>query len=103
VIAMAVTDLEIFSAPEIKGSKCRQCGSTLERLLSGRWCDFCCNLQGDKMTIDSLLEEFDRLSLEGTLIRSSEAHSLLQDMLDDAYNNGYDEGFSNDDCGDSEW
>ena len=89
-------------APE-SASKCNDCGSSLEKTTAGRWCDFCCDLKGDKVSIDELLSELDRLSEESKLTGNKEARDLVDSLLLEVYDDGYENGLSDADCDDAKW
>lgn len=96
-------------APEIIGSKCKECGSALERTTAGIWCDFCCEIQGDNVgeeeeVLTELIYLF-ALNDIGDEVRER-AITELRNFSMRAYDIGYDEGRSEgeSDCdGDYEW
>lgn len=75
-----ISELDLLGAPEIPGSRCYQCGSTLVRLPIGPFCDWC------DMTVDEVLDELG-------LVDNEHARDLIERLAEDSYQSGHDDGY----------
>lgn len=81
-----ISELDLLGAPEIPGSKCHNCGSTLLLLNNKPYCDWC-----DMSEQDEIGNALDELGLAENAHAKAVLEQLVYTVTDAAYDEGYQE------------